>query len=508
VDGVSIAHRVAVREAHAPNPFPRSSYDAAVTDLASVPVIDDAGTELLSRAAADHLGSRVVGTLSAQGHRPGARVAFCAPNSALLLAAVWGCLRAGYAPVVLSATLMPRERTEMVADIEPAVLFGADDLAVAVDGPPGALADRFSCRPIHFTSGTSGRPKGVWSGWLPPEHADALVADEHDAWDFTGTDRHLVCSPLSHSAPLRFALHTLHHGGSVLLPPGFDPAVAGRLLAERDVTTTFMAPAHLQRLLATERPRATALRLLAFAGSFCPPPVRAAAVQTFGPDVVREFYGSTEGQFTVCTPDEERRRPGTVGRARPGRALRVDDTGRIWCRPPAHARFEYWGDPAKTAESWDGEWFTVGDLGRVDDDGYLFLDGRRQRPGHQRRGERVPGGDRAGVVRAPRRPAGGRVRPAGRAVGTQGLCRRRGQRHRAGGGGVLRRPPRALQAAEGGPPHRAVARHPLREGRPAPHRPRLRRWTGAGCHAAGRSMRWATNQSRAAADEISKPVPV
>jgi long-chain acyl-CoA synthetase len=377
VDGVSIAHRVAVREAHAPNPFPRSSYDAAVTDLASVPVIDDAGTELLSRAAADHLGSRVVGTLSAQGHRPGARVAFCAPNSALLLAAVWGCLRAGYAPVVLSATLMPRERTEMVADIEPAVLFGADDLAVAVDGPPGALADRFSCRPIHFTSGTSGRPKGVWSGWLPPEHADALVADEHDAWDFTGTDRHLVCSPLSHSAPLRFALHTLHHGGSVLLPPGFDPAVAGRLLAERDVTTTFMAPAHLQRLLATERPRATALRLLAFAGSFCPPPVRAAAVQTFGPDVVREFYGSTEGQFTVCTPDEERRRPGTVGRARPGRALRVDDTGRIWCRPPAHARFEYWGDPAKTAESWDGEWFTVGDLGRVDDDGYLFLDGRR-----------------------------------------------------------------------------------------------------------------------------------
>ena len=59
------------------------------------------------------------------------------------------------------------------------------------------------------------------------------------------------------------------------------------------------------------------------------------------------------------------------------RTLRVDDSGRIWCRPPAHARFEYWGDPVKTAECWDGEWFTVGDLGRVDDDGYVFLDGRR-----------------------------------------------------------------------------------------------------------------------------------
>jgi long-chain acyl-CoA synthetase len=96
-----------------------------------------------------------------------------------------------------------------------------------------------------------------------------------------------------------------------------------------------------------------------------------------GPGVLWEFYGSTEGQFTVCPPDEWDARPGTVGRARPGRSLSVDDAGTIWCRPPEFARFAYWGDEAKTASAWRDGSFTVGDLGRLDADGYLYLDGRR-----------------------------------------------------------------------------------------------------------------------------------
>ena len=91
-----------------------------------------------------------------------------------------------------------------------------------------------------------------------------------------------------------------------------------------------------------------------------------------------EFYGSTEGQFTACRSEEWLERPGTVGRARPGRTLSVDDDGPIWCRVPPHARFSYFGDAAKTAAAWRGDWFTVGDAGRLDDDGYLYLDGRRQ----------------------------------------------------------------------------------------------------------------------------------
>jgi long-chain acyl-CoA synthetase len=95
-----------------------------------------------------------------------------------------------------------------------------------------------------------------------------------------------------------------------------------------------------------------------------------------------EFYGSTEGQLTACRSEEWLERPGTVGRARPGRRLLLDDDGTIWCVVPAHARFIYWGAPEKTAAAWrdteDGAAFTVGDLGRVDGDGYLWLDGRRE----------------------------------------------------------------------------------------------------------------------------------
>ena len=90
-----------------------------------------------------------------------------------------------------------------------------------------------------------------------------------------------------------------------------------------------------------------------------------------------EFYGSTEGQFTVCSPSEWLARPGTVGRARPGRELAVDDDGTIWCRPPGFAHFRYWRDDAKTNACWRDGYFTVGDLGRLDDEGYLFIEGRR-----------------------------------------------------------------------------------------------------------------------------------
>jgi acyl-CoA synthetase (AMP-forming)/AMP-acid ligase II len=105
--------------------------------------------------------------------------------------------------------------------------------------------------------------------------------------------------------------------------------------------------------------------------------VKRRALKAFPSSSVWEFYGATEGQFTACSPDEWLARPGTVGRARSGRTMRADADGVLWCRPPSYARFTYWNDADKTAAAWNGDEFTVGDLGRVDDDGFVFVDGRR-----------------------------------------------------------------------------------------------------------------------------------
>ncbi|MDQ3106844.1 MAG: fatty acid--CoA ligase family protein, partial [Actinomycetota bacterium] len=119
------------------------------------------------------------------------------------------------------------------------------------------------------------------------------------------------------------------------------------------------------------------LRLVAHAGSPCPAPLKERAIATLPEGAVWEFYGSTEGQFTVCSPDDWQARPTSVGRARAGRELSVNDDGTIWCRPPSFARWRYWRDDERTALAWRDGAFTVGDLGRLDPEGYLFLDGRR-----------------------------------------------------------------------------------------------------------------------------------
>jgi long-chain acyl-CoA synthetase len=101
-------------------------------------------------------------------------------------------------------------------------------------------------------------------------------------------------------------------------------------------------------------------------------------IEVFPPASTWEFYGATEGQFTACRSEEWLARPGTVGRARPGRTLRIDADGLIWCAVPAYARFSYFNATDKTAAAWRDDEFTVGDLGHLDDAGYLYLEGRRE----------------------------------------------------------------------------------------------------------------------------------
>ena len=307
-------------------------------------------------------------------------MAFCLPSSVPLLLCVLGALRSGVVPVLLNATLLPGERQLLVDDAEPEmVVTEPGQLDALLRGPPAELADWPLARPMHYTSGTTGRAKGVWSGLLDEDRARRLFEDEADLWELGAGDTHLVCSPMYHSVSVRFAAGTLLRGGRVVVLSRFEAGAALRALVRYRVTTTFLAPTALQRLLAEpDLPeRLGTLRRLVHAGSPCPPPVKRAALGRVGPGVLWEFYGSTEGQFTACSPAEWLDRPGTVGRARAGRRLAVDADGIIWCHAPDFARFTYWRDAAATADAWRGDAFTVGDLGRLDDDGYLFIDGRR-----------------------------------------------------------------------------------------------------------------------------------
>jgi long-chain acyl-CoA synthetase len=325
---------------------------------------------------------RAAGGLRRAGLRAGDRVALLAPPSGDLLAVVLGALRTGVIPVVADPGLPSRERAELLDDSEPRLVVSTEaDLAALLAGPSVDLADVPLGRPMHYTSGTTGRRKGVYSGVLDETDAATLLAEETALWSFGPDDVHLVLSPLHHSAPLRFASHTLMAGGQVLLAGRFEASAAYRLIQAHRPTTTFCVPTHLRRLRVAaggQRPELSSLRLVAHAGEPCPGPVKRWAVEVFPTGSVYEFYGSTEGQFTVCSTDEWRERPATVGRARPGRSLRTDSDRVIWCRAPRHARFSYWRDPARTAAVWRGDSFTVRDVGSLDDAGYLYLDGRRE----------------------------------------------------------------------------------------------------------------------------------
>ncbi len=326
---------------------------------------------------------------------------FSLGSSADLICAVLGAARVGLIPVLLNATLTDDERAALVADAQPRVeVLSEAALAPLMDGVPAELSPYPLTRPMHYTSGTTGRPKGVTTGIWDEDTARAVFEDEASVWHFDRDDLHMVCSPMYHTVSVRFCTGTLLSGGSLVILSRFDAATALGVLREQRPTTAFLVPTHLQRILALGDPAAgvlgadeqfDSLRFLAHAGAPCPPSLKRATMQRVRPGALWEFYGSTEGQFTVCSQDEWLEHEGTVGRARPGRRLTIETdaeeqgsenaedrgSGTIWCDMPDFARFSYWGDAVATAAAWRGDACTVGDLGHVSSDGYLFLSGRR-----------------------------------------------------------------------------------------------------------------------------------
>lgn len=325
---------------------------------------------------------------------PGLPAGVAAQAQAAVAVLAYAALRIGVVPVMVNPLLHPAEQTGYLADARCAGVVPDAATAVALTDPnrPRSalphLAEVPLGRPMHFTSGTTGRSKGVWAGVLDEESARTYWADEHAQWRIQPGDVVLTHGPLAHSAPLRFSFLAFAHGADVVYTGGFDVARTSAAMVQHRPSVAMAVPTHLQRLLHQPGgPPPSTYRMLVHAGSACPPDLKRAIHAWAGVDNVWEFLGSTEGQFTACTGREWEEHPGTLGRTRTGRRLFIDDgthaaPGVIWCAAPGYARFSYFDDPAKTAEAWtdlpDGQRaFTVGDLGRLDDDGYLYLHGRR-----------------------------------------------------------------------------------------------------------------------------------
>lgn len=334
---------------------------------------------IIRASAAERGQSKAAGGLKDLGLTRGARVGFCVGSSPELLFAIAGALRVGIVPVVINPQLLDAEREVIVSDADVTALISSEmELSSLFESGSEELAEYPLARPMVYTSGTTGKPKGVWTGVLSESDAKSLWLEEIEQWSMDDRDVHLVCSPLHHSAPLRLSISTLLVGGALVIPGPFKVDRVVAAINEARPTTTFCTPAHLQRLSESGLlGEFSKLRLVLHAGSPCEEKLKRRAITEIGQDKLWEFYGSTEGQFTICSSAEWLERPGTVGLARAGRSLYVDEDHRIWCGCPKYARWEYWRDPERTRNAWRDGSFTVGDVGHLDDDGYLFLSGRR-----------------------------------------------------------------------------------------------------------------------------------
>ncbi len=243
-----------------------------------------------------------------------------------------------------------------------------------------------------YTSGTTGRPKGVHRAPTAPTSALAAVnfCGYDEDWA-TSIDAHLLSGPLYHAAPLAFSVAVpFLYGVPIVVMDHWDPVEALRLVERHGITHTHMVPTMFHQLLAL--PAATrarydtsSLRFVIHGAAPCPVPIKRRLIEWLGPVVV-EYYAATEGLGTLVDSATWLEHPGTVGRPMvPGLVKVADETGAelpsgeiglVFLQAPPATRFDYYGDAEKTAEAFRSDYFTLGDMGYMDEQGYLYLTDR------------------------------------------------------------------------------------------------------------------------------------
>jgi long-chain acyl-CoA synthetase len=377
----------------------------------------------MTYAGLDDESRRLASLLSARGLVPGDAVAILLENTPHFLAAAWGAQRAGLYYVPVNWHLSAAEAAYIVADSAAKALISSPGLAglardvvarqpvmatkLAVGGPvdgfedyaavlaastPDRPADEVNGACMFYSSGTTGRPKGIRRAPPPPRFGDQqpLEALLGGLYGFTPDSVYLCPGPLYHAAPLGWSMGTQSLGGQVVIMERFDPETCLALIEQYQVTHVQFVPTMFVRMLklppeVRAKYDVSSLRMVVHAAAPCPPAVKRSMIDWLGP-VVHEYYAASEGScYFAIDSAQWLAHPGSVGQPvtgaphildAAGTELPTGEIGQIWIETASP--FSYHNDPVKTAEAYnDRGWSTLGDLGHVDAEGFLYLSDRR-----------------------------------------------------------------------------------------------------------------------------------